>query len=64
MEGFFSSLKREWTDDRLFRARQEAIVDLREYVAVYDDSKRLYLTLGYTTPVNFEKRLNEVSGIC
>jgi transposase InsO family protein len=64
VERFFSSLKREWTGDRLYRTRQEAIADVREYVAVYYNSRRLHSTLGYTTPMNYEKRLNNVSGIC
>ena len=64
VERFFSSLKREWTGDRLYRTRQQAIADVREYVAVYYNSKRLHSTLGYTTPMNYEKRLNKVSGIC
>ncbi len=63
VERFFSSLKREWTGDHWYRTRQEAIADVREYVAVYYNSKRLHSTLGYTTPLNYEKRLNKVSGI-
>ena len=64
VERFFSSLKREWTGDRLYRTRQEAIADVREYVAVYYNSKRLHSTLGYKTPMDYEKNLNKVSGIC
>ena len=30
VERFLSSLKRDWTDDRLYRARLEAIADVRE----------------------------------
>lgn len=63
VERFFSSLKREWTGDRLYRTRQEAIADVREYVAVYYNSKRLHSTLSYTTPMNYEKVPNKVSGI-
>jgi putative transposase len=62
VERFFSSLKREWTGDQLYRNRQEAIADVREYVAVYYNSMRLHSTLGYTTPIDFEKTLNKVSG--
>lgn len=62
IERFFSSLKREWIGDRLYRTRQEAIVDVREYVAVYYNSKRLHSTLGYKTPMNYENILNKVSG--
>ena len=64
VERFFSSLKREWTGNRLYRTQQQAIADVREYVAMYYNSKRLHSTLGYTTPMNYEKRLNKVSGIC
>lgn len=64
VERFFSSLKREWTGNRLYQTRQDAIADVREYVAVYYNAKRLHSTLGYMTPVNYEKRLNEVSGNC
>ena len=62
VERFFSSLKREWTGDRLYRTRREAIADVREYVAVYYNSKRLHSTLGYKTPLDYEKKLNKVSG--
>ena len=62
VERFFSSLKREWTGDRLYQTRQEAIADVREYVAVYYNSKRLHSTLGYKTPMDYEKDLNKVSG--
>ncbi|SCZ61475.1 Transposase InsO and inactivated derivatives [Thiohalomonas denitrificans] len=63
VERFFSSLKREWTGDRLYRTRQEAIADVREYISVYYNSVRLHSTLGYRTPLDFEKGLNKVSGI-
>ena len=62
MERFFGSLKREWTGDRWYRTRLEAIADVREYVAVYYNSKRLHSTLAYMTPINYEKRFNKVSG--
>jgi transposase InsO family protein len=38
------------------------MADVREYVAVYYNSKRLHSTLGYMTPMNYEKILNKVSG--
>ena len=42
--------------------RHQAIADVREYVAVYYNSQRLHSTLGYKTPLNYEKDLNIVSG--
>lgn len=62
VERFFSSLKREWTGDRLYKTRQAAIADVREYVAVYYNAMRLHSTLGYQTPMNYENALNKVSG--
>jgi len=62
VERFFSSLKREWTSDQLYRTRQEAIADVREYVMVYYNARRLHSTLGCKTPSDFEKHLNKVSG--
>ena len=34
VERFFGSLKREWTGDRWYRTRQEAIADVREHMAM------------------------------
>jgi len=62
VERFFSSLKREWTGDQLYRTRRAAIADVREYVAVYYNSKRLHSTLDYQTPMDYEKTLSKVSG--
>ncbi|MGR8999502.1 MAG: IS3 family transposase [Gammaproteobacteria bacterium] len=60
---FFSTLKREWTGDRLYRTRQQAIAGVREYAAAYYNSKRLHSMLGYETLMDYEKTLNKVSGI-
>ena len=63
VERFFGSLKREWTDGQLYRTRDEAIADVREYIAAYYNSKRLHSTLGCVTPIDYENILNNVSGI-
>ncbi len=62
VERFFSSLKREWVGDRLYASRQEAIADIREYVAIYYNAKRLHSTLAYMTPIDYENNLSSVSG--
>jgi putative transposase len=62
VERFFGSLKREWTANCWYQTRQQAIADLREYVAVYYNAKRLHSTLGHATPNDYEKRLSNVSG--
>jgi putative transposase len=47
-----------------YRTHHDAIADVREYVAVYYNAKRLHLTPGYTTPNDYEKRLSKVFGPC
>jgi putative transposase len=54
-ESFFASLKQEWIGDVLYHTREQAISDIREYIAVYYNAKRLHSSLGYMTPVEFEK---------
>ncbi len=55
VERFFSSLKREWVGDQVCLTREEAVNDIKEYVAIYYNAKRLHSTLGYMTPLNYEK---------
>lgn len=55
VERFFSSLKREWIKDNLYRSREEAISDVRAYIVTWYNSRRLHSTLGYKSPIEFEK---------
>lgn len=55
VERFFKSLKEEWIGDQLYKTRAEAISDIRQYLMVYYNTKRLHSTLGYKTPMEFEK---------
>lgn len=54
-ESFFGSLKQEWIGDTLYLTREQAICDIREYVGIYYNAKRLHSSLGYLTPMEFEK---------
>jgi putative transposase len=54
-ESFFGSLKQEWIGDSLYLTREQAICDIREYVGIYYNAKRLHSSLGYLTPMEFEK---------
>jgi hypothetical protein len=58
----YTQAAREWTGNQLYKTREDAIADVREYVAVYYNSKRLHSTLDYMTPMDYEKTLNKVSG--
>ena len=55
VERFFSSLKREWIRDNLYRTREEAIRDVRAYIVTWYNSRRPHSTLGYKSPIEFEK---------
>jgi hypothetical protein len=59
VERFFSSLKREW-GRRLYATCEQAMTDIREYVAMYYNSARLHSTLGYKTPLIFESVVIEM----
>jgi transposase InsO family protein len=61
VEHFFSSLKRGWTSDQLNRTRQEVIACVREYMTVYNNTKRLHSMLSCITLSEFENHLNDVS---
>lgn len=56
VERFFGSLKREWVGDQIYKYRKDAINDVREYISMYYNAKRLHSTLGYMTPMEFERK--------
>lgn len=53
-ERFFSSLKREWLTGNVYPTREDAVADVRAYMAYYN-SRRLHTTLGDLTPIEFEQ---------
>lgn len=55
VERFFSSVKREWIRDNLYRTRLEAMQDVRAYIVTWYNSQRLHSTLNYKSPIEFEK---------
>lgn len=56
MESFFSSLKTERTARRVYRTRDEAKADVFDYIERFYNPKRRHSTLGYLSPVEFEKQ--------
>lgn len=54
VESFFSTLKTERVHHRLYRNRDDARRDIFEYIEVFYNRVRLYSTLGYLSPAQFE----------
>jgi putative transposase len=54
MESFFSSLKIERVNRRVYATRDEAKADVFDYVERFYNPRRRHSTLGYLSPVEFE----------
>jgi transposase InsO family protein len=55
-ESFFHTLKNEMNLHKPFKTREEAKQALFEYIEVFYNRQRRHSTLGYLSPVEFEKR--------
>ena len=56
MESFFSSLKTERTARRGYRTRDQARADVFDYIERFYNPARRHSTLGYLSPIEFEKQ--------
>lgn len=56
MESFFSSLKTERVDRKTYRSRSEARADVFDYIERFYNPRRRHSTLGYISPIEFERR--------
>src|SRR3979490_2090992 len=54
MESFFSSLKTERTARKVYRTRDEAKVDVFDYIERFYNLKRRHSKIGYLSPMEFE----------
>ena len=57
MESFFGTLKKELVHHRKFRTRAEARRDIFDYIEVFYNRERLHSSLGYLSPLNYEKQI-------
>ena len=57
MESFFSSLKTERIGKKLYRTRDDARADVFDYVERFYNTVRRHSTIGYLSPVEFEKKV-------
>ena len=58
LESFFKSVKAEIPWHRRFKTREEARKELFEYIEVFYNRKRLHSTLGYKSPMTYEREFN------
>lgn len=56
MESFFSSLKIERTNRKVYRTRNEARADVFDYIERFYNPRRRHSKLGYISPMEFEAR--------
>ena len=57
MESFFSSLKTERTARKTYRTRDEARADVFDYIERFYNPKRRHSTIGYVSPMEFERNV-------
>jgi putative transposase len=63
MESFFHSLKTEHVYFEHYETREQAKQSIFEYVEVFYNRQRLHSTLGYLSPLAFEKQWYQQQGV-
>lgn len=53
-ESFFSSLKNELVHGRNYRTREEARMEIFDYIELFYNRRRLHQSLGYQTPAKYD----------
>jgi len=56
MESFLSPPKTERTARKVYRTRDDARADVFDYIERFYNPRRRHSTLGYLSPVEFEKK--------
>jgi putative transposase len=59
VESFFGTLKTELVHGERYRSRQEARLSIFEYVEIFYNRQRRHSALGYMSPEQYERALNE-----
>ena len=63
MESFWATLKEECCGQKIFSSRNEAKSAIFEYIEVYYNRKRIHSSLGYFSPVDYEKKEGEIKEV-
>lgn len=58
VESFFATLKKELVYRMRFKTKEEARRQIFEYIEIFYNRQRRHSTLGYVSPLNFEKLKN------
>ncbi len=58
MERFFSSLKTDRIAPKTYRTRNQAREEVFDYIERFYNRTRRHSTLGYLSPIDFEKQAN------
>jgi len=53
---FWATMKEECFEKRIFSSRNEAKTAIFEYIEIYYNRKRRHPSLGYLSPVHYEKQ--------
>ena len=61
MESFFSSLKTERIARKTYRTRNQARADVFDYIERFYNLTRRHSTLGYLSPMDFERQADVAS---
>jgi putative transposase len=61
IESFWATLKEECVEKTIFSSRSEAKTTIFEYIEVYYNRRRRHSSLGYMSPVEYEKQGEEQS---
>ena len=56
MESFFSSLKTERVARKIYRTRNQAKAEVFDYIERFYNPTRRHSTLGYLSPMDFERQ--------
>ena len=57
MQSFFSSLKTERIGKKVYRTRDDARADVFDYIERFYNTVRRHSTIGYVSPVEFERKV-------
>ena len=60
-ESFFHTLKTELVNHEHYRTREEARASVFDYIEAFYNRQRIHSTLGYLSPVDFERARTNVA---